>query len=78
MLELNDEELALLQMLAEPVAYGQRAQFLREVAAALETCQQTVPGVIHRVAAQIQREFVVTSQRVSERESAPTSAQARA
>jgi hypothetical protein len=71
-LSLSDEELSLLRSLAEPVAYGQRRAFLQAVAAALEACPQPGPGATHRVARDVQRRYVLTSQRVApERESAP-------
>jgi hypothetical protein len=43
-LELTDQEKDLLLELAMPIAYGQRPQFLREVAAALEDCPQSQNG----------------------------------
>jgi hypothetical protein len=72
-LSLSDEEPSLLRSLAEPVAYGQRSAFLAEVAAELANCPHRGPGVTHRIAGQIQRKFVLTSQRVSpERETSPS------
>jgi hypothetical protein len=74
-LSLSDEELSLLRALAEPVAYGRRREFLQEVAAALTTCPQPGPGATYRVARDVQRRYVLTSQRVGpERESVLTSA----
>jgi hypothetical protein len=78
-LSLSDEELSLLRSLASPVAYGRRREFLQEVAAASEAYPQRGPGVTHRIAAQVQRGYILTSQRVAA-ESLPLSAskQARA
>jgi hypothetical protein len=74
-LSLSDQELSLLRSLAQPVAYGRRREFLQALAAALEACPQSGPGVTYRVARDVQRRYVLTSQRVApERESALTSA----
>jgi hypothetical protein len=71
-LQLNDEELRQLLELAEPVAYGQRREFLQAVALELANCAQPGPGVTYRVARDVQRRYVLTSQRVApERESPP-------
>jgi hypothetical protein len=72
-LSLSDEELHQLLELAEPVAYGQRPAFLAAVAGELAACPHRGPGVTHRIAAQIQRKFVLMSQRVPpERETSPS------
>ena len=77
-LSLSDEELSLLRTLAEPVAYGRRREFLQEVAAELANCPQPGPGATHRVARDVQRRYVLTSQRVApERESSPEPRQLR-
>jgi hypothetical protein len=71
-LSLSDKELSLLRSLAEPLAYGQRRAFLQAVALELANCTQPGPGVTYRVARDVQRRYVLTSQRVApERESAP-------
>jgi hypothetical protein len=62
---LSDEELRQLLELAEPVAYGQRSAFLAAVAGELANAPHRGPGVTHRIAAQIQRKFVLSSQRVA-------------
>jgi hypothetical protein len=64
-LHLADEELRQLLELAEPVAYGQRREFLQAVAAALANCEQPRPGATYRIARDVQRRFVRTSQRVA-------------
>jgi hypothetical protein len=64
-LSLSDEELSLLRSLAEPVAYGQRREFLQAVAAELGACPQPGPGVTYRVARDVQRRYVLTSQRIA-------------
>jgi hypothetical protein len=69
-LSLSDEELSLLRSLAEPVAYGRRGEFLQEVAAALRACPQPGPGAIYRIARDVQRRYVLTSQRVAAGENA--------
>jgi hypothetical protein len=66
-LSLSDEEMALLRSLAEPVAYGRRREFLCEVAATLEAVHQSGPGVLFRVAREVQRKYVVSSQRIDPR-----------
>jgi hypothetical protein len=64
-LQLNDEELRQLLELAEPVAYGQRREFLQAVAAALANCEQPGPRSTYRVARDVQRRYVLTSQRLA-------------
>jgi hypothetical protein len=72
-LSLSDEELSLLRSLAEPVAYGERREFLQAVATALAACPQPGPGATYRIARDVQRRFVLTSQRVApERETSPS------
>ena len=65
-LSLSDEELALLRALAEPVAYGQRRAFLQAVALELANYAQPGPGATYRVARDVHRRYVLTSQRVAE------------
>jgi hypothetical protein len=62
-LSLSDEDLALLNQLAAPVGFGQRDQFLRQVADALAAYPEPGPGVVYRVARDIQRGFTLTAQR---------------
>jgi hypothetical protein len=59
-LQFTDEEKDLLLTLAAPVAYGQRQEFLRTVAAELANCPSG-PGAIYRVGAQVQRESLPPS-----------------
>jgi hypothetical protein len=76
-LSLSDEELSLLRSLAEPVANGQRRAFLQAVALELANWTQPGPGVTYRVARDVQRRYVLTSQRVpSERETSPSASAA--
>jgi hypothetical protein len=66
-LSFTTEEQATLRQLSEPVAYGRRAEFLRQVAAELEACGQAGEdgvGLVHRVGAQVQRRFVLEAKRV--------------
>jgi hypothetical protein len=72
-LSLSDEELSFLRSLAEPVAYGQRREFLQAVAGELANCPQPGPGATYRIARDVQRRFILTSQRVApERETSPS------
>jgi hypothetical protein len=66
-IELTDQEKDLLLELAMPIAYGQRSQFLREVAAALEAFpqRQSGPGTTFRIAREVQRRFVLEARRVA-------------
>jgi hypothetical protein len=70
-LSLSDEELSLLRSLAEPVACGQRREFLQAVATALAACPQPGPGATYRIARDVQRRFVLTSQRVAPERETP-------
>jgi hypothetical protein len=60
-LSLNDEEMALLRELAEPIPLRQRREFLLAIADALEAEQtagaEVGPGLIHRVASRLQHRF---------------------
>jgi hypothetical protein len=62
---LSDEELRQLLELAEPVAYGQRSAFLAAVAGELANCPHRGPGATHRIARDVQRRFVLSSQRIA-------------
>ena len=68
-LQFTDEEKDLLLTLAAPVAYGQRQEFLRTVAAELANCPDSGPGATYRTARDVQRRFVLTSRVAHERES---------
>jgi hypothetical protein len=51
----SDDLYAVVQAAAAPVALRERGQFLQELAAELERCPTLGPGVVHRVAAELQR-----------------------
>jgi hypothetical protein len=67
-LSLSDEELSLLRSLAEPVAYGQRREFLQAVAPALAACPQ--PGPARRTALRAIFSVASSSRRIGSRPSA--------
>jgi hypothetical protein len=56
-LSLSNDEKEVLFTLAEPLDHRRRGEFLATVAAELEACPQPGPGLVHRVAAQVQRRF---------------------
>jgi hypothetical protein len=55
-IRLSDDELDAVMAAARPLAVERRDAFLQRVASALEGCE-IGPGVVYRVAAQVQREF---------------------
>ncbi len=61
-LSLSDEEIDVLNRLAAPIAWGQRQQFLEQVADALAACPEPGPGLIYRTAREIQRGFTLGAQ----------------
>jgi hypothetical protein len=77
-LPLSDDELDLLHQLAAPIAYGRRDEFMRAVTAALPAHSSPGVGLVHRVARQIQRDFVVEARRETEIGAAPRHLAARA
>ena len=57
-LQFSDEEMTLLLELSQPIEHHLRPQFLATVAAEIETRGQADgPGLVHRVARQVQRKF---------------------
>jgi hypothetical protein len=57
-LQLNDDEVALLLHLSQPIERALRPQFLAAVEAALEAQGQGGgAGAVHRAARQVQRQF---------------------
>ena len=56
-LRLSDDELDAVMAAARPLAVERRNAFLQDVATALASCAELGPGVVHRVCAQVQREF---------------------
>lgn len=59
LLSLTDEEYATVMQAAGPVLPSQRDAFLRALADALAQQPIVGPGVVHRLAAHLQRHFVV-------------------
>ena len=59
MLKLSDDELAAIMAAAQPLPVGQREAFLQQVAAGLQSCGEVGPGIVHRVAARVQREMFI-------------------
>ena len=56
-IRLTDSELDAVFNAARPLAVERRDAFLQQVAASLQGCREIGPGVVYRVAAQVQREF---------------------
>jgi len=56
-IRLSDDELDAIFAAARPLAVERRDAFLQQVASALQGCGEIGPGVVYRVAAQVQREF---------------------
>lgn len=82
-LPLSDEEIDLLHRLAAPIAFGQRQAFLDQVASALASSPGLGPGgfgpgLVHRVAREVQRSFTLSAQRETETGDGPRHLKARA
>lgn len=60
-LALNDDEYAAVQAAAAPIHPLQRDAFLRALAVELERHAVMGPGLVHRVAAELQKTFGVTA-----------------
>jgi hypothetical protein len=60
-LSLSDQEMEIVTRMAEPIAFNMRREYLKAVAEALAQYPQTEIGVglVHRVAAVVQRNFVL-------------------
>jgi hypothetical protein len=58
-LSLNDDEYLVVQAAAAPVHPSQRGDFLQALAVELERQPAIGPGVVHRLAADVQRRYVV-------------------
>jgi hypothetical protein len=56
-IRLSDSELDAVMAAARPLPVERRDAFLQAVAGALQGCREIGPGVVYRVAAQVQREF---------------------
>ena len=57
---ISDEELDTLTELAAPIPQEIRADFLQLVASRIEGCSAEArgPGLVHRIAAEAQRDFL--------------------
>ena len=56
-IKLTDAELDSVLAAARPLSIELRDPFLHAVARELQSCRELGPGVVHRVVAQVQREF---------------------
>ena len=67
-LSLSVEEMDSVLTAARPIALGERDHFLRELAAELAQYapSEIGPGLIHRLAADLQRRFTVVARREAE------------
>jgi hypothetical protein len=57
-IRLSDDELAAVMAAARPIDVRVREEFLQAVATALKGCE-IGPGVLHRVLAETQRQFIL-------------------
>ena len=66
-LQLSDEEMQAVLAAAAPIALGERDRFLRELADELvqHSKSKIGPGLVHRVARQVQCGFVLEARRVA-------------
>ena len=63
---LSPEELAVVESLAVPLAYGQRENYINAVIEAKAQTGAIGPGAVHRLAKVIQQGFIRTSVQVSD------------
>ena len=59
LLSLSDAEYVVVQAAAAPIHPLQRGEFLQALATELEKHPVVGPGLVHRVAAELQRRYVV-------------------
>jgi hypothetical protein len=62
-LALNDAEFAAVQAAAAPIHPLQRDAFLKALAEELERHPVVGPGLVHRLAADVQRRYVIAPER---------------
>jgi hypothetical protein len=67
-LSLSDDEYAAVQAAAAPIHPHQRDDFLRALAAELDRHSVVSPGLLHRLAADLQRRFTVEARASAEAE----------
>jgi hypothetical protein len=65
MLSLTDAEFAAVQAAAAPIHPAQRHDFLKALATELERHPVVGPGLVHRLAADLQKTFAIEAQRVA-------------
>ena len=70
-LSLSDDEYAAVMQAAGPIHPQQRDDFLRSLAAELRHHPVVGPGLVHRLAADLQRGYVVEARREAEIAGAP-------
>jgi hypothetical protein len=64
-LSLNDAEFAAVQAAAAPIHPRQRDAFLKALAEELERHPVVDPGLVHRLAGELQRRYVISPERGS-------------
>jgi hypothetical protein len=62
-LSLSDDEFAAVQAAAAPIHPLQRDAFLKALAVELEKYPVVGPGLVHRLAGDLQRRFVIAPER---------------
>jgi hypothetical protein len=65
-MQLSDEEMSAVMAAAAPIHPLQRDDFLRSLAAELAQHHTIGPGLVHRLAADLQRRFTVTARAEAE------------
>jgi hypothetical protein len=68
---LSDDEYVAVLAAAGPIHPHQRDDFLRSLAAELERYPVIGPGLVHRLAADLQRRFVVAARKETETGATP-------
>jgi hypothetical protein len=76
-LALNDDEFAAVQAAAAPIHPLQRGAFLQALAKELELHPIVGPGLVHRLAADLQRRFVISPERETSPSAEPRHLRAR-
>jgi hypothetical protein len=76
-LALTDDEYAAVRAAAAPIHPLQRDDFLRALAGELERHPVVGPGLVHRLAADLQRQFVVQARTEADSAGAPQHHRAR-
>ncbi len=70
-LSLSDAEYAAVQAAAAPIHPLQRSAFLQALAKELELHPIVGPGLVHRLAADVQRRYVIAPERETSPSAAP-------